>query len=166
MIPLITIRRATDCDGEAVRALLIAAFAPSRYEERLGRLLWRRGKISSHFVACDGDTIVGYVAYTWAAAKGGTFLGLHLAPLAVLPERQGQGIGSRLVTATLNEAAGSEPIFALGEPAWFRRFGFVIDRSQRSVFDPGGDRFQVRASRHLEPCDVEYEPEFADALEG
>jgi len=54
-----------------------------------------------------------------------------LSPLAVRPTRQGQGIGSALVRAGLQEMTerGVPVVFLEGDPAYYRRLGFV----------PGGD---------------------------
>lgn len=52
---------------------------------------------------------------------------LALAPMAVLPERQRQGIGSQLVQAGLNTArrAGHCIAIVVGHPNYYPRFGFV-----------------------------------------
>jgi putative acetyltransferase len=51
---------------------------------------------------------------------------MGLAPVAVLPERQNQGIGSALVTAGLAIIRGSSCPFVivLGHPDYYPRFGF------------------------------------------
>lgn len=53
--------------------------------------------------------------------------GVGLAPMAVRPEAQGEGIGSRLVREGLSRAAalGYEIAVVLGHPAYYPRFGFV-----------------------------------------
>jgi putative acetyltransferase len=50
-----------------------------------------------------------------------------LSPLAVLPARQRQGIGSALVRGGLQEMAerGVPVVFLEGDPAYYRRLGFV-----------------------------------------
>src|SRR3546814_10906388 len=54
------------------------------------------------------------------------FRALGLAPVAVLPGRQGESIGSALIRDGLARAtaAGWEGVFVLGEPEYYRRFGF------------------------------------------
>lgn len=51
---------------------------------------------------------------------------LVLSPLGVLPERQGQGIGSALVRAALARAEelGSPVVFLEGDPGYYGRLGF------------------------------------------
>jgi putative acetyltransferase len=50
-----------------------------------------------------------------------------LAPVAVLPSRQGQGIGTMLVEAGLERlrAAGAPAVVVVGDPHYYPRFGFV-----------------------------------------
>src|SRR5262249_29257096 len=52
---------------------------------------------------------------------------LGLAPISVLPERQGRGVGHALMHAVLGaaEATGEPLVCLLGEPAFYQRFGFV-----------------------------------------
>lgn len=49
-----------------------------------------------------------------------------LAPLAVVPEAQGKGIGGALIAAGVARlsAAGTALVFVLGHPGYYRRFGF------------------------------------------
>ena len=52
--------------------------------------------------------------------------GLQLALLAVKPEFQGQGVGSELLHFALRQPPIREqPVFVLGEAAFFGRFGFA-----------------------------------------
>lgn len=64
---------------------------------------------------------------------------LQLAPLAVTPERQNDGIGSALVRAGLELAdARGEPLVALlGHPTYYPRFGFE-PASEYGIEPPDG----------------------------
>jgi len=55
------------------------------------------------------------------------FSGVGLAPVAVLPEFQRQGIGSKLIRDGLERCrqAGYDAVVILGDPAYNSRFGFV-----------------------------------------
>jgi putative acetyltransferase len=69
--------------------------------------------------------------------------------MAVLPERQGRGIGSQLVKAGLLECrnAGYDCVVVLGHPAYYPRFGFV-QASQyglRSEYEVPDEAFMVLA---------------------
>jgi predicted N-acetyltransferase YhbS len=50
-----------------------------------------------------------------------------LAPLAILPDKQKQGIGEQLINEGLRllEEAGTELVFVLGHPAYYPRCGFI-----------------------------------------
>jgi putative acetyltransferase len=73
---------------------------------------------------------------------------LALAPIGVLPQHAGRGIGTGLMREALAMAdERSEPMIAvLGPPAFYRRFGFVpaADHGVRSPYDEAGDAMQVR----------------------
>lgn len=79
-------------------------------------------------VAVVDGRVVGHILFTPVRVVGegseGTALGL--APMAVLPEFQSQGIGSRLVHAGLDACRklGHPVVFVLGHPDYYPRFGF------------------------------------------
>jgi putative acetyltransferase len=102
-------------------------------------------------VAVDGDgAVAGHVVCTRARLTGdaGTTGVLGLGPLGVLPRRQKDGVGSALVHAVLGAAdALGEPLVALlGEPDYYRRFGFVTstDLGIEPPVEAWGRYFQVR----------------------
>ncbi|QIS23084.1 GNAT family N-acetyltransferase [Nocardia terpenica] len=76
-------------------------------------------------VAQVRDRVVGHVCLTRASI--GPFPVLALGPLGVLPERQGDGVGSALMHAALGAAdALDEPLVGLlGSLDFYPRFGFV-----------------------------------------
>jgi putative acetyltransferase len=82
----------------------------------------------------------------WLEPAGAPALGL--GPLGVLPELQGQGTGTVLVQAlvAVAEAAGEPVVALLGEPAYYRRFGFrAATELGITAPDPRwGDHFQAR----------------------
>ena len=78
-------------------------------------------------VAEDEGVIVGHVLFTRATCGTGTgSSAVLLAPLAVRPEHQGAGVGTRLVREGLARAAesGIGLALVLGDPAYYSRFGF------------------------------------------
>ena len=82
-------------------------------------------------VTLEPDGSAGGGGQTSSAAGGDAVAsgacGMGLGPLAVLPERQRQGIGSALVERGLEElrAAGCPCVFLVGHPGYYPRFGFV-----------------------------------------
>ena len=75
-------------------------------------------------VATDDDAVIGHVQMSraWIADRPV----LALGPIGVLPERQGSGVGSTLVGASLDEARrrGEVAVMLLGSPDFYLRFGF------------------------------------------
>ncbi|MHB8059884.1 MAG: GNAT family N-acetyltransferase [Gaiellaceae bacterium] len=79
-------------------------------------------------LVADDDGIVGQIVFTPAAVEGPgrTVVGMGLAPLAVTPDRQRQGIGSTLTRRGLEMLRKRDCPFVivLGHPEYYPRFGF------------------------------------------
>jgi len=141
------LRNATPEDTGAVRDLLLAAFG--RHDEAMlvGRLRHGRAVIVELLAELDGE-VVGHVLFSNApitTAEGHRIAGAVLGPLAVLPEHQGRGIGSALVTAGLKlcRARGIGAVLVLGDPAFYGRFGFDQRLGQRLRGPFAGPAFQA-----------------------
>ena len=80
-------------------------------------------------VATDDGQVVGHIFFSpvFVSGESGTVQGMGLAPMAVLPKRQRQGIGSLLVQAGIDATRerGYPFIIVLGHPEYYPRFGFV-----------------------------------------
>lgn len=80
-------------------------------------------------LAVEGERALGHVLFSRVriTGPGGDTTATILAPLAVVPESQGKGVGSRLVEAGLARlaASGIALVLVLGDPAYYRRFGFT-----------------------------------------
>jgi putative acetyltransferase len=121
------IRREQSSDEAVVAAVTAAAFAPSRIEQRLLAEL-RAGpdwipQLSLVAIGEDG-ALVGHVVCTRARLGAGTAVGL--GPISVRPDCQRAGVGSALMHAVLGaaDALGEPVVCLLGDPAFYRRFGF------------------------------------------
>lgn len=73
--------------------------------------------------------VIGHLLLTKLRIRGdgASTEGLALAPMAVLPEHQGRGVGSELVRHGLDEARrqGHALVVVLGHPEYYPRFGFT-----------------------------------------
>jgi putative acetyltransferase len=81
------------------------------------------------FVAEKAGQIVGQIAYSRGIIKrrqGGDRKVLSFGPISVLPAFQKRGIGSALITHTVNLARkmGYPAICIYGDPRYYSRFGF------------------------------------------
>ena len=117
------IRNAAATDLAAIDAVLRQAF-PGPEEANLVRHLYRDGDVVLALVAEMADQVVGTVLFS---RMGAPFPALGLAPLAVVPERQRQGIAASLIRKGLELARddGWEGVFVLGDPDYYTRFGFT-----------------------------------------
>ena len=124
---LITLEQNTDSD--AIEILLDQAFGPGRrskisYGYRVG--IERIAALC--LVARDGDTpqseLIGTIRY-WPIAIGRS-PALLLGPVAVLAERQSEGLGGRLIRTSLDLAAGLgyRAVLLVGDESYYGRFGF------------------------------------------
>jgi putative acetyltransferase len=104
-------------------------------------------------VAVADGAVVGHALFTRATIEtaSGTLAVLALAPVAVEPSRQRQGIGDALIRAGLQVARedGERIVIVVGHPSYYPRFGFVpaVPRGITSVFAQGEheDSFMVLA---------------------
>jgi putative acetyltransferase len=166
----IEVRREQTGDEAAIRDLLAAAFGQPD-ESRIVDAIRRAGHPAISLVAVDGSRIVGHILFTPVAidSPGTPIPAFGLAPMAVLPERQRQGIGSQLVVAGLRECAdaGCEVVVVVGHPQFYPRFGFRRGSlyGLRSEFDVPDDVFMVaeltRAPLAGRAGLVRYLPEFS-----
>jgi putative acetyltransferase len=115
-------------DIEAVRQVNIAAFDRETEANLVDRL---RGITSTFsFVAVQSDRIVGHLFFSPVTVAGNCSSNLSilgLAPVAILPEYQRQGIGSLLIREGLKECvrSGFQAVVVLGHPDFYPRFGFI-----------------------------------------
>jgi len=85
-------------------------------------------------VAVKEGRVVGHILFSPIAIETeiGLVRVLSLAPMAVLPEFQRQGIGSELVRYGLKECErfGHEVVVVIGHPEYYPRFGFSPARAK------------------------------------
>ena len=146
------VRRERVQDRDAVHALHTAAFGgPGQRdvaEARLVDLLRAAGDTVPElsFVALSGDEVVGHVTCSRATVDDAASLGL--GPLGVLPDAERRGVGSALVHTVLGaaDALGAPAVVLLGDPDYYRRFGFVPaeDLGVRPPEPAWGRSFQLR----------------------
>lgn len=150
-------------DIAAIRAVVEAAF-PTAAEARLVEALRQAQDVVVSAVAVEDGAIVGHALLS---KMTGPFPSVGLAPVAVLPRRQNQGVGTRLVRYALEAARddGRIAAFVLGAPRYYERFGFSVDRARGFQSPYAGPHFMALALRGDLPIlsgRVDYAPAFAD----
>ena len=147
------VRREMPEDVDAVGAVITSAFrrqpdAPEPPETALvSRLRQDDGWLPAlSLVAVADESVIGHVVCTRGFIDHTPVLGL--GPISVLPDCQRSGVGHALMHSVLGVADGAgEPLVALlGDPAFYRRFGFV-PASVLGIIAPDpawGRHFQAR----------------------
>ncbi|PWG00399.1 GNAT family N-acetyltransferase [Levilactobacillus bambusae] len=116
--------------------LVQTAFAPVELSDHDEHRLINRLRNEPHYhpefdlVAKDENgQIIGHAMLSEIQIQSNSqsVTALALAPLAVLPEAQGQGVGGRLIAAleTAAREADYPAISILGDPHYYGRFGYV-----------------------------------------
>lgn len=115
-------------DVPAIRSVIEQAFGRPA-EADLVDALRRNGKATLSLVAEDEGRVVGHVLFSPVTVETGEreLIGVGMAPVAVVPERQNQRIGSMLVEHGLRRCReeGHRFIVVLGHAHYYPRFGFV-----------------------------------------
>jgi putative acetyltransferase len=122
----VTIRPEKPDDVAAVRRVNEAAFGQGAEADLVDKL--READVDLVSLVADLDGIVGHILFTPVVVEdaGRRVVGTGLAPMAVLPSHQRQGIGSQLVTRGLAilEERGCPFVVVVGHPEYYPRFGF------------------------------------------
>jgi putative acetyltransferase len=133
------IRPETPADAAEIRALLEAAF-PTAAEARLVERLHADGDAVLGLVVVEMGRIAGYALFSRLEAP---FKALALAPVAVAPGRQRQGLGTHLIREGLARAwaEGWKGAFVLGDYDFYGRFGFEADLAEEFASPYAGPNF-------------------------
>lgn len=130
---IIQIRETNNNDLEAIMLVEERAFGMKKEAELTADLLndETASPIMS-LLAFDGERVIGHIIFTrvYMDKLDPNQPLIHiLAPLAVIPEYQNQGIGSMLIREGINrlKEMGSEMVFVLGHIGYYDRFDFIID---------------------------------------
>jgi putative acetyltransferase len=144
------IRCETLTDYPAIAKVNILAFEQENESKLVEEIRCSERYISElSLVAEIEEAIVGHIIFSYIDLIGKeTFQVLSLAPLAVLPQFQRQGIGSALVQAGLEKADAIKEamVLVLGHPQFYTRFGFEpsVNYKIKSPFPVPEDIFMVK----------------------
>jgi putative acetyltransferase len=165
---MLLIRAEEPTDAAGICRIHETAF-PTHAEACLVAALRDAGRLSVSLVAASCKEILGHVAFSPVQLTGSEWKrGFGLAPVAVLPRHQRKGIGSRLVREGLAACRrkGVGFVVVLGDPAWYRRFGFCRASDHGLSNEYGAvEEFMVLAfapaSLPSRGALIRYAPEFA-----
>jgi putative acetyltransferase len=117
-------------DQPGIREVNRLAFG-GEVEARLVDQLRADGEVVVSLVAVDEDIVLGHALFSWLPIeRDGQFIrAAALAPVAVRPALQRQGIGSALIWRGLETCRerGCAAVVVLGYPEYYPRFGFSAE---------------------------------------
>ena len=134
-------------DIENIRRIHLEAFETD-VEASLVDALRDSGVELISLVAENKGEIVGHILFSPVSMDGKCRI-MGLAPMAVLPNWQGKGVGTQLVNAGLQacKKAGYEVVVVLGHADYYPRFGFApsVNFGIKSEYDVPPEVFMVKA---------------------
>jgi putative acetyltransferase len=121
----LNIRESTQYDVAAIESLYPKAF-PDEDLLPVVRALLEEPEIGMSLVAIADSNVAAHVFFTRCEVEGCDIKTALLAPLAVTPACQRQGIGTSLVRDGLQrlQETGVQLVCVLGDPAYYSRLGF------------------------------------------
>lgn len=140
------VRLEREADQDRVFEIERSAF-DSLVQPRLVDSLRASASPSLSLVAVREGEVVGHIFFSPVTCDAHPTLdAAQLSPVAIAPDCQGQGIGSALIRAALEQcpSRGWSAVFLVGNPLYYARFGFEM-ASQRefSCEGPHGPFLQV-----------------------
>lgn len=135
------IRPETTADRAAIWHVNQQAFGGGD-EANLVDALRDGGFVEVSLVAETDGHVIGHILFSRVTiiTKGGTVNALSLAPMAVLPEHQRKGIGTRLLWDGIEacKKLGHRIVLVLGHPKIYQEFGFSSELARRIESPFGG----------------------------
>lgn len=117
----------TDNQRANIRSCLVDAFGETKVADLVETIRNSPNFIPElSLVALEKGDVLGHILFSRVVIEAPQIPALALAPLAVIPQRQRQGIGSKLVQAGLSKCQELDQtiVLVVGDPHYYRRFGF------------------------------------------
>lgn len=161
------IRPETEEDRAAIRQVIADAFAPKAFsdgsEPGIPDALREAGALSLSLVAESEGVVVGHVALS-PVILGDAAGWYGLGPIAVTPDRQGEGIGTALIAGAHDwlKQAGAAGCVLIGDPGYYSRFGYFSDG--KVTYGDLDARYVQRVVAHGPDAEgeVKFHPAFGD----
>jgi len=125
------IRLAQETDLDSILKVIKTAFSDEENKVIINLVQELSREVTSpsikSLVAEVDNQVIGYVSFSPMFLKSDSgIIGYILAPLAVSPEHQKQGVGSNLINAGIDMLTkeGAGVLLVYGDPAYYGRFGF------------------------------------------
>ena len=170
---MITIREEQSKDIKIIRDLNKRAFGQTQEADLVDKLRQNCEDLLS-LVALMQNQVVGHILFTpiMVESEDNIVKGMALAPMAVLPEYQRQGIGSELIRTGIEKLKMRQCpfIIVLGHAEYYPRFGFepASRYGVRSEWEVPDEAFMILVIGAFEMqggvAPARYRPEFAESM--
>lgn len=154
-------------DAAAIRELTDMAFRGAKHssgtEGAIIDVLRTAGALTLSLVATRDGEIVGHVAFSPVTFDGVDIGWLGLGPISVRPDLQSKGIGSALINEGVGylRRLGVPGCVLLGDPNYYRRFGFESDPAIRYQDVPPEYFMRISLDGSQPTGDVAFHPAFS-----
>ena len=170
---MITIRQEQPQDLKTIREVNRRAFGQTQEADLVDKLRQNCHELLS-LVALRQNEVVGHILFTPVTIESAarTVRGMGLAPMAVLPEYQRQGIASKLVRSGIEQLKKRQCpfIIVLGHAEYYPKFDFepASRYGIRSEWQVEDGVFMILLLNESEMQGISgvarYSPEFAEAM--
>lgn len=154
-------------DIDAIRQLTAIAFAAVEYSNQtepaiIDTLRDAKALTLSLVAVSESDEIIGHIAFSPVTIDGGELGWFGLGPVSVHPDQQRRGVGEALVRQGLDtiRQTGAAGCVLLGDPGYYRRFGFENDSRLRYPLAPPEYFMQLAFGDAVPSGAVSYHPAF------
>jgi len=161
------IRQEQESDRSAIADVTARAFAGMEHSDQTEPEIIERLRasdaLSLSLVAIEGGTLIGHVAFSSVTIDGAHDGWFGLGPVSVEPDHQQKGIGSALIRKGLDQlrSSGAAGCVVVGDPAYYRRFGFEHDDDLRYEGAPPEYFMRLNFTADQPPTGrVDYAPAF------
>jgi len=172
---MIEIREEQPDDIQVIREINVCAFGQPQEADIVDKLRTFCNDVLSLVAITEDNHVVGQIFFSPAIIVQGkekTVEGVGLAPMAVFPEYQRQGVGLRLVKAGLAilKDRGCPFVIVLGHPEYYPRFGFKRASCLNilSEWDVPDEAFMILVLNESKIKEIKglakYRPEFNEAM--
>lgn len=131
-----SVREAVPQDLDTIKAIYLDAFddaEKAQVSKLAADLLCLRNASETFSLVAERECrLIGHIGLSLVRFKSKAALkGYILAPLAVKPEAQKQGVGSLLIECAIDRLSeqGVDLLFVYGDPKYYGRFGFNADNA-------------------------------------
>ncbi len=164
----VTVRPENPSNSEVISRVISSAFKnhlhSNQKEPDIVSQLRDSSVLTVSLVAVYEGKVIGHIAFSPVKINSNECFWYGLAPVSVSPEYQKSGVGSQLINTGIDaiKAQGAEGCVLLGEPEYYKRFGFEAVSSLVLEGVPPEYFLASRFKNNIPEGKVEYHQAFAD----